>query len=46
MIFEVKVMDEVSEKMSGQKDEKMQIRVGLQGMPTFLKKVKKEESAW
>lgn len=29
MIFEVKVMDEVSEKMSGQKDEKMQIRVGL-----------------
>lgn len=45
VIFEAMVMGQVSEKKSGQEDERIQIRIRLSGMPTFVRWAKKGTSA-
>lgn len=45
-VFEAMVMDEMVEKISEQEDERIQIRIGLLGKPTFLRWAKKEKAAW
>lgn len=46
MIFEATIMEEMNDKMNRQKDERIQLRMGLLGMPTFLRWAKKEKSAY
>lgn len=43
VVFEAMVMDEMVEKISEQEDERIQIRIGLLGKPTFLRWAKKEK---